>query len=612
MNGNVLSTPTSNAEARTRLLDAALDYARRGWPVFPIYEPLTDGKCSCERTDCDSPGKHPRTKHGLKDATTVEATIRTWWSTWPNANIGIATGSASGLIVLDVDRPQVLDGWRSDTLAASTGKGTHFYFTIEGEGPRNSASKLGEGLDVRGQGGFVVAPPSRHARGATYTWLNRGQEPQRAPVWLLHPNRIPNGKRNETLFRIASGMRGKGRDKDAILAELLQINAQRCVPPIREEEVGRISESAMRYEPNAQHPPEATAPLVAPSQPSVQLATPRQTTILSATPKEPSTVADLIAQAKQNPLKWIVCDIVLEDGVHVLHGDEETFKTMLALQLHEALSVGGRFLLRSVEGRLVTGIAELETKNRQFAHRLDKFFHNGAPDIRVLPDASRQKVLAEHTAKGRIKVIADWAEAEGLQFVSIDSVVKLFPPGCDLNKPDMASEVFSQLQRLPTVWVIAHDRKPQPGIAGKAARNAEIVGSGRFAQDPDVIHQMVRPDGRAPYCVFHWGKMRDGEKQDPIPLYFDRVDYRLYPLHPFLHLLERRPMLGTELVAEAEPRYGWEERRARQYLAALPGLMDAQGNRAVAETLERHSKRYELMAPAVASPPLQLDALVSP
>jgi len=312
-----------------------------------------------------------------------------------------------------------------------------------------------------------------------------------------------------------------------------------------------------------------------------------------------STISGLIEYAKCNPLKWIVPDMVVEEGVHVLHGHEETYKTMLTLQLHEALSSGGRFLLRDVKGGLLTGIAELEMKNRQFGHRLAKFFSTDPPDIKVLPDSLRQKVLAERTAKGRIKLIADWAEAEGLQFVSVDSVVKLFPPGCDLNSADIASDVFSQLQRMPTVWIIAHDRKPQPGIRGTAG-NAEIVGSGRFAQDPDVIHQMERPDRRAPLAVFHWGKMRDGEKRDSIPIYFDRVDYRLHPLHPYLHLLERRPMLGTELLVEAERRYEWKERWAREYLTSLRRLVDALGQSCVEETLEGHSKRYELTAPVVA------------
>jgi hypothetical protein len=320
------------------------------------------------------------------------------------------------------------------------------------------------------------------------------------------------------------------------------------------------------------------------------------------------TVADLIEQAKQNPLKWLIPDILLEDGVHVLHGHEETFKTILTVQLHEGLSKGGRFLLRDVPGGLTTGIAELETKNRLFAHRLAKFFPNGSPDIRVLPDEERRRLLSATTAKNKIGVIAEWAAREGLQFVSIDSAVKLFPAGCDLNKADLASDVFSQLQKLPTVWIIAHDRKVLPGYEGKNG-NAEIVGSGRFAQDPDVIHQMVRNDKRAPMAVFHWGKMRDGEKHDPVTLFFDKLDYRLYPLHPFLHLLEHRAMLGSELVKEAEGRYGWKERRAREHLATLPTLLDASGKPCVAETMEGHSKVYELKSRAVAVQGTGLDGL---
>jgi hypothetical protein len=320
------------------------------------------------------------------------------------------------------------------------------------------------------------------------------------------------------------------------------------------------------------------------------------------------TVVDLIEQAKQNPLKWLIDDILLEDGVHVLHGHEETFKTILTLQLHEALSKGGRFMLRDLPGGLITGIAELETKNRLFGHRLAKFLPNDPPDSRVLPDQERRRLLAATTAKNKIGVIADWAASEGLQFVSIDSAVKLFPPGCDLNKADLASDVFSQLQRLPTVWIIAHDRKALPGSESKNGNDA-IVGSGRFAQDPDVIHQMVRDDKRSPKAVFHWGKMRDGEKHDPMQLFFDKLDYRLYPLHPFLHLLEQRAMLGSELITEAERRYGWKERRAREHLSTLPTLLDASGRPCITETMEGHSKRYQLSSTAVAVQGTGLDDL---
>jgi len=79
--------------------------------------------------------------------------------------------------------------------------------------------------------------------------------------------------------------------------------------------------------------------------------------------------------------------------------------------------------------------------------------------------------------------------------------------------------------------MIAHDRKGIPG-AERSIGNDEIVGSGRFAQDPHVIHQMVRRDGRAPKVIFNWGKVRDGEKHHLLDLWFDKADFRLYRKRP--------------------------------------------------------------------------------
>lgn len=309
---------------------------------------------------------------------------------------------------------------------------------------------------------------------------------------------------------------------------------------------------------------------------------------------QPCSVSSLIQQSKEHPLRWLLPEVVLEGAVHVLHGHEESFKTMLTLQLHEALATGKEFLLRQSEGGLRTGIVELESKNNLFGHRLQKFFQQDVPDIRVMPDDLRRELLDRRQPKERIGIIADWAESQELEFVSIDSAVKLFPFGCDLSKPDVASEVFSQIQRLPTVWVIAHDRKPLPGISAKGG-NAEIVGSGRFAQDPDVVHQLIRDDRRAPVATFDWGKVRDGEKPAPLELFFDSVDFRLYPLHPYIHLLQR-PKLQSELIAEAERRYGWHERRARDYIASLAKLQDVDGNSCIEETTQGHNKRVRLIA----------------
>lgn len=307
----------------------------------------------------------------------------------------------------------------------------------------------------------------------------------------------------------------------------------------------------------------------------------------------PSTVAALIEQSRKNPVHWIIPGVLLEGGVHVLHGREETFKTMLTLQMHETLAMGGTFLTQAVVGGLHTGIVELETKPNLFGHRLDKFFRGEVPPIEVLPEDLRRAVLNGRKAKDRIEIIGNWAEELDLAVVSIDSAVKLFPVNCDLSKPEQASEVFNQLQRLPTLWMLAHDRKGQAGD-DRAVGNDEIVGSGRFAQDPDVIHQMVRPDARAPKVTFNWGKVRDGEKRHPLDLWFDKTDFRLYPIHPYIHLLRGGPKTEAEIVAEAENRYGWKERRAREYIASLLKLRDEERSPAIIQTLEGHQKLLTL------------------
>jgi putative DNA primase/helicase len=112
------------------------------------------------------------------------ATILRWSSEWPNANVGIATGSKSGTFVLDVDPrnggDESLEALQQDigelpetvTVRTESG-GRHFYFQFgDTDTFRNSASKLGPGLDIRAEGGFVVAPPSLHISGNRYAWIN--------------------------------------------------------------------------------------------------------------------------------------------------------------------------------------------------------------------------------------------------------------------------------------------------------------------------------------------------------------------------------------------------------------------------------------------------------
>ena len=161
----------------SNLLDTALEYAERGWPVIPIHSPTLDGKCDCLKSDCGSPAKHPWTEHGFKDATTDENLIRKWWSKWPNANVGIRTGENSGIIVINMGSVEAKEEVRrragdydlSTVPLVRTGKGWQNYFKYPGF---NIKSRIGilHHVDVRGDSGYVVAPPSKHLSGKTYQW----------------------------------------------------------------------------------------------------------------------------------------------------------------------------------------------------------------------------------------------------------------------------------------------------------------------------------------------------------------------------------------------------------------------------------------------------------
>ncbi|MFZ1974186.1 MAG: bifunctional DNA primase/polymerase [Candidatus Acidiferrales bacterium] len=257
------------------LLKAALRYARRGWQVLPLHS-VKNGRCSCGDRECQKAGKHPRTKHGVKDATTDKDVIRARWRKWPNANIGIATGARSGIVVVDIDPrhdgnlsfrrliqqhgplppcPKVITG----------GGGRHRYFEYPGVPVKSRAAVL-PGIDVRADGGYVVAPPSRHASGKRYRWREGASlsalKPPSLPKRLLRliedkprinpltdKEQIFKGERNSALTSLAGAMRHRGATEEALVAALRKENQKRCVPPLSDKEVRNIAASVARYPP---------------------------------------------------------------------------------------------------------------------------------------------------------------------------------------------------------------------------------------------------------------------------------------------------------------------------------------------------------------------------
>ena len=249
-----------------KLLDAAIEYATKyKWAVFP----------------CSPMSKKPLTPHGCKDAKKSVGAIKAWWKRWPDASIGIATGSVSGLIVIDedLDEDKGLNGYEAvtdweringhlpATVQCITGRGGyHLYYQYNGTDIKNRAGIL-DGVDVRGEGGYVIAPPSMHPNGTEYQWEDAPDEVDLAPIdatvrrFLFGesekpktaadfklPDRIKSGERNDTLFRLACSMQSQGLPDAAIMAALEQTNQTACDEPVSDAELTTIVESALRYQ----------------------------------------------------------------------------------------------------------------------------------------------------------------------------------------------------------------------------------------------------------------------------------------------------------------------------------------------------------------------------
>lgn len=167
---------------------AAAEWAARGLKVLPLHWPISSTQCSCSKIDCKSIGKHPiseLTRHGLKDATRDPRQISAWWQIYPEANVAVVTGG--GIVVLDEDVPGSLGTFAAGrdlpkTFAVSTGRGMHHYYRIDG--PVKNRAGLAPGLDVRGDNGYVVAPPSIHYTGTLYEVAD-DSEIAPCPAWLV-------------------------------------------------------------------------------------------------------------------------------------------------------------------------------------------------------------------------------------------------------------------------------------------------------------------------------------------------------------------------------------------------------------------------------------------
>lgn len=255
----------SRPAAPSTITAAALDASERGWSVIPLRPRDKRPLLAWE--------EYQRRRAGADE-------IRGWFARWPDANLGVVTGSTSGVVVLDVDAghggSESIARLESEheplppTIAVVTGGGgRHVYFAPGGAALHNRAG-IAPGLDFRGEGGYVVVPPSIHPSGNRYVWAP-GAGPRDVPLALIpgwlkdlvgdaeqrrgHPlihwqtlvrEGVDQGLRNSTLASIAGHLLWHGVDPLVVLDLLLSWNARRCRPPLSDDEVARTVQSITR------------------------------------------------------------------------------------------------------------------------------------------------------------------------------------------------------------------------------------------------------------------------------------------------------------------------------------------------------------------------------
>jgi hypothetical protein len=473
-------TAERHAEDRG-MLERALEYVQLGYPVFPVCSPKM-GTHQHGRSSCNSPGKHPLVSwEPFQTRLPTINEVRSWWDRWPVANIGIPTGALSGVVVLDCDSGEARqlamnEGGVGETPAVWTGKpgGVHYWFRHPGETVSNFARKR-PGLDFRGDGGYVLVPPSRHLSGADYRWVEgtAALTPAPCPPWLmelLHGGSssstssegeqgepldldafldgIPEGGRDDAIWRYACKMRNADVPRQ-YADQLIRQAARLCRPAFEEvDALEKVARAYRQYEPEQ----EFTVGSVAPEDsPPVEGAYPTQ------------SFAELLTMQVDTSV-CVVDGVIWEGRCHWFFSDPGTGKTMFLLATLMHVAAGRKFCERDTQQKCVLVIEE----DSPLSVLAD--YGNTLIDIYGLPEdiplrvnkITGLRLVDQHGYDAAIQAVEGCPERPSI--VLIDAAERLVPSDRYTTKELDWLTRFVQwcLSEGITVLVIDHTTKAQP------------------------------------------------------------------------------------------------------------------------------------------------------
>ena len=467
------------------MLSVALAAIARGETVIPLCWPDKTGHCGCgQHHEASGAGKVPLIKAWQKNGTQTQDGAKEYWRRYPLANVGIVI--QPGHFVLDVDadhggleslaRIQEDHGQLPLTYKVKTGGGGYHYYFI-GDGIRNTAAMAGyPGLDIRGAGGYVVGPGSRHKSGKLYeiaydieqapapTWLVElaNKRPQRPAGTSTNGQRIPNHQRNDTLTRMAGRLVHDGLTGEPLDAAIRKINETQCDPPLTDHELTMLK-SAKTW---------PAGDLPAPTKADIR-------------PKSYTTKEILSLDLK--PLTWLIEGMVIDEGLAFLAGRKKLGKSRLALQIAAAVSTGGEILDRACKQGSVL-VYVLEDGERRLKEHLQQ--------MQISPEAPIEFILG---IKPLDQGGADELEAKIVEskpaLVIIDTLAKAKSGKIDENDAGQMGDLVNHLHDLSlqyhlAIIVIAHHGKSSYGDPGM-----DIRGSSATPGATDANLGMYKKDG---------------------------------------------------------------------------------------------------------------------
>jgi hypothetical protein len=445
-------------------IDHALEYLAQGWSVIPL---APKNKICILNTW--KPYQYARA---------TEEEIRSWWAINPEANIGIITGAISGIFALDVDGQEGLESLKGKALpptpVTKTGKGNHYIFKLpKGFEIKNSARKIGPGLDIRGEGGYIVAPPSIHASGTKYEWLIQDY-PAEAPEWLLNAIKeerptesaaksqdwiiqalrgIPKGQRDDTFTSLVGHWTNAGLSIEEQTEFLHMVNA-RCNPPETEKDFEALVKRIYARD---------------------------SANKITTVPNGWTLSASTLLMQPPEPTKWLIEDLWTEESCGFIGGEPKTGKTWIGFDMavsivsnsptlgHFKVHTPGPVLYVAEEGneeQLRTRLHKITTAKSIQADALDDF--HLAIQKNVMVDIKEwQTAIFDFCAKVKPRA------------VFFDPLVRIHSSG--ENQAEDMRKVLQFLRSIQvnfhcSVIVIHHQRKPSNDDTSRSGQKLRGTG----------------------------------------------------------------------------------------------------------------------------------------